>query len=117
MRRITVTASTIGQSNPAVDSGMSYYQWNGDPAKSEAARTGGPARQIPESLSGSPSARHAEREERYARFCELRKKGMGKIAAGAEVGVERRAAARYEKQRLEEGGDSRCLTSATCRNP
>ena len=102
MRRITVTASTIGQSNPAEVEGRRNYRWNGDPAKSEAARTGGAARRIPDSLSGSPSARRREKEERYARFCQLRDDGMGPIAAGAEVGIERRAAARYEKRRLEE---------------
>jgi hypothetical protein len=104
-RRITVTASTLGQANPAEVEGRKPYKWNGDPAKSEAARTAGRPRQVPESLRGSPNARREEREERYARFCELRDEGMGKIAAGAEVGIERRAAARYEKQRLEEGGD------------
>ena len=102
MRRITVTASTIGQSNPAELEERVNYRWNGDPAKSEAARTGGRPRQLPESLRGSPNARREEKEERYARFCELREKGIGKIAAGAEVGIERRAAARYEKRRLEE---------------
>ena len=101
MRRIEVTASTIGRANPAEIEGRKNYTWNGDPAKSEAARTGTPGR-IPDSLSGSPSARRREKEERYARFCQLRDEGVGKIAAGAEVGIERRAAARYEKQRLEE---------------
>ena len=110
MRRITVTASTIGQSNPAELEERVNYRWNGDPAKSEAARTGGRPRQLPDSLRGSPNARREEKEQRYARFCELRKEGaddekrMSPIDAGAEVGVARRAAARYEKRRLEEGG-------------
>ena len=104
MKRITVTASTMGQSSPASIGEHKDYEWSGDPAKSEAARTGGTPGRIPDSLSGSPSARRREKEERYKRFCELRKKGIGKIAAGAEVGIESRAAARYEKQWLEEGG-------------
>ena len=106
MRRIEVTYSTMGQSSPAGAGTGGGYKWNGDPDKSEAARTGGGTRRVPESLRGSPSARREERNQRYKRYCQLRDQGVGKFAAGAEVGVERRAAARYEKQRLEEGGAS-----------
>jgi hypothetical protein len=100
---IRITASTLGQANPYKET--SYY-YRGDPTRTGGSRhyQGGKEqrRQVPEALRGAPSARAQDRAVRYKRFCELREQGMGKIAAGAEVGVERRAAARYEKQRLEE---------------
>src|SRR5690348_7505301 len=39
LRRIEVTYSTMGQSNPAHLAERKDYTWRGDPAKSEAART------------------------------------------------------------------------------
>ena len=100
MRRIEVTYSTMGQSSRAALGERKDYAWNGDPAKSEAARTGGVRRIEP--LRGSPRKRALERIERYTRFCQLRDEGLSPLDAGREVGVERRAASRYEKQRREE---------------
>jgi len=104
VRRIEVTYSTMGQSNPAHVAERKDYAWNGDPAKSEAARTARRPRPVPESLRGNPSRRREEKEKRYAEFCEHRKNGVDVRPAGALVGVERRAAARYEKRRREELG-------------
>lgn len=41
MRRIEITYSTMGQGNPYHVGDRRDYTWNGDPAKSEAARKGG----------------------------------------------------------------------------
>jgi hypothetical protein len=99
-RRITVTMTTTGSVTPGFEELRKDYVYGGKqphvPDASGRHRT-----------PTAAAARAEEREERYRRFCELRKgvdgkEGMGKIAAGAEVGIARRAAARYEKQRLEE---------------
>jgi len=100
VKRIEVTYSTMGQGNPYQVGEHKDYVWRGDPAKSEATRTGG----TPEPLRGSPAARRAERIERYERFCQLRDQGVAVAPAGREVGVERKAAARYERQRKDEAG-------------
>src|SRR6185312_16802978 len=75
VRRIEVTYSTMGQSNPAHVAERKDYAWRGDPAKSEAARTARRPRPVPESLRGNPSRRREEKEKRYAEFCEHRKNG------------------------------------------
>jgi hypothetical protein len=94
-RRITVTMTTTGSVTPGFEELRKDYVYGGKqphvPDASGRHRT-----------PTAAAARAEEREDRYRRFCELRKKGVGKIAAGAEVGIARRAAARYEKQRLEE---------------
>jgi hypothetical protein len=94
-RRITVTMTTTGSVTPGFEELRKDYVYGGK--QPHVPDTSGRHR-----TPTAAAARAEEREERYRRFCELRKKGVGKIAAGAEVGIARRAAARYEKQRLEE---------------
>ena len=106
MRSITVTATTMGQSTPATAAEGGGYRWRKIPGwvPNDPRLRGNtePRRPSPQSLRGSPEVRREERAKRYARFCQLRDEGMDVIPAGAEVGIERRAAARYEKQRREE---------------
>jgi len=104
LRKIEITASPLGQGNPYHVGEHKNYRWRGDPAKSEAARAAGP-RRARDSATAAPNVRRAEKQQRYERFCQLRDEGMDVIPAGREVGVERRAAARYEKQRREERQD------------
>jgi hypothetical protein len=61
-----VTYSTIGQANPAELEGRKDYRWNGDPDKSEAARTGGGDRKVRPGSAGEVNA--TRREKRLDEF-------------------------------------------------
>lgn len=99
MNTFRIIGTTIGEGNAAHVDKWKPYVWNGDPAKADGA----PAeRRVPGNLRGSPKKRAEEKAARFAEFCRLRAEGVDVIPAGREVGVERRAASRYEQQRKAE---------------
>jgi hypothetical protein len=90
-----ITASTLGNAGANFEELRRDYKWNGDPAK--ALRPAVAAEPVP--LRGSPKKRAEEKRVRLAEFCRLREQGITVVDAGLMVGVERRAASRYELER------------------
>jgi hypothetical protein len=88
-RRITVTASTIGQANPAELEGRKNYSWNGDPAKSEAART---------ERAGRAAGITEERAKRLEEFAGHLDQGLNAAQAGRLLGIQPSTARHYERE-------------------
>ena len=114
MRRIEVTYSTMGQSSRASTATGGWYVWNGDPGKSEAARTGARVGK-PDGGPGSTS-RKQQRVDDFA--AALRELGYDAwtapkaavIEAGTRVGVGEDTARGYRnelKRRSLEDGEVR----------
>jgi len=93
MRRITVTASTIGQANPSQVSESKPYRYRGDPSwtpgdpryKEEPARLG--------RLPGLTEDR-AKRLEEFAGYLD---QGLNAVQAGRLLGIKPSTARHYER--------------------
>jgi hypothetical protein len=102
VRRIIVTASTLGQSNPAELEGRRNYTWNGDPAKSEAARTV-PYVAKPDGGPGSTARKQARLDGFAAALSEQgydvwTATGKAVVEAGRRVGVGYETARGYRNE-------------------
>jgi hypothetical protein len=86
---IKVVMTTMGQANPAHVSERKDYKWNGDPGKSEAARTARP--------EGAPAVTE-ERAKRLEEFAGYLDQGLTAVQAGRLLGVEPRTARTYERE-------------------
>lgn len=88
MRRIEVTYSTMGQSSPASAGKGGWYRWNGDPGKSEEART---------ARAGRACGITEERAKRLEEFGEYLDQGLSAVQAGRLLGIQPSTARHYER--------------------
>lgn len=89
MRRIEVTYSTMGQSSPASAGEGGWYRWNGDPDKSEAART---------ERAGRACGITEERAKRLEEFAGYLDQGLNAVQAGRLLDVKPSTARQYERE-------------------
>jgi hypothetical protein len=102
VRRIEVTASTMGQANPSAAGEGRFYHYQRDPTwtpndpryREEAARTHGAA------------VVSAERSARIAEFASYRAEGLSITAAGQRLGIAPKTARTYERERKAAGGSA-----------
>jgi hypothetical protein len=95
VKRITVTASTIGQQNASQVSLSGGYRYKGRPGWpfDPASRDGGG---VIEGPKGGAKVRAQERERRSDEYGKLRDQGVPKAEAAERIGVQRKTGARYE---------------------
>ena len=112
MRQITVTYSTIGQASPASVGNGGHYRWNGDPDKSEAARTAAPRQSAHKASAASATSAKNAMNRRLALYCAARDKGDTPRAAADKAGITTpKTVRKYEAQWLaakqqQGGGDA-----------
>jgi hypothetical protein len=92
VRRITVTASTIGQANPSQVSESKPYRYNGDPDW-----TPGDARYKEEPAPGHAAGLTRERAKRLEEFGEYLDQGLNAVQAGRLLGIQPSTARHYER--------------------
>ena len=107
MRRIEVTASTMGQYNPSHVTLSKPYRWRGNPGW----EPGHPdfREDVPRATEATKANKSAEaKAERFREFTRLREQGLSVTAAAREVRIGSTAARQYETERKQsrEAGDA-----------
>jgi hypothetical protein len=92
MRRITVTASTIGQANPSQVSESKPYRYRGDPEW-----VPGDARYKEDPAPGHAAGLTRERARRLEEFEKHLDRGLSVNQAGRELGIKPSTARHYER--------------------